>query len=40
MEIIGINDVFPKTGPYDDLLSKFGISVDNIIFKTINLTNN
>lgn len=31
MEMIGIQDTFAETGPYDELLEKYGISVDNII---------
>lgn len=37
MEMIGINDTFTETGPYDLLLEKYGISVNNIIEKTNNL---
>lgn len=35
MKIIGLNDVFAETGPYADLLSKYGISVDNILNSAI-----
>lgn len=31
MKMIGLNDIFSETGPYDDLLSKYGISVKNIM---------
>jgi transketolase len=37
MEMIGLNDVFAETGPYDDLLSKYGISVNNIMTTVIEL---
>jgi transketolase len=33
MDMIGIQDTFTETGPYDKLLEKHGISVDNIIEK-------
>lgn len=35
MKMIGLNDVFAETGPYDDLLSKYGISVNNIMNSAI-----
>lgn len=35
MEIIGIRDTFAETGPYNELLAKYGISVDNIIEKSL-----
>ena len=38
MEIIGINDVFAESGPYDELLSKYGISVDHIMNQAIAFT--
>lgn len=31
MKMIGLKDIFSETGPYDDLLSKYGISVNNIM---------
>ena len=31
IDCIGIEDRFTETGPYDDLLNKYGISVDNIV---------
>ena len=31
MKMIGIEDVFTESGPYDELLSKYGISVDHIM---------
>lgn len=39
MEMIGIQDTFTETGPYDELLAKYGISVDNIIEKVNKLMN-
>ena len=33
MEFVGIHDTFTETGPYPDLLTKYGISVENIINK-------
>lgn len=37
MKIIGLNDVFAESGPYNDLLSKYGISADNIVNSAIEL---
>ena len=33
IDFIGINDTFTETGPYSDLLAKYGISVKAIIEK-------
>lgn len=35
MKMIGINDVFAESGPYEELLSKYNISVHNIINQSI-----
>jgi transketolase len=35
IEFMGINDTFTETGPYDDLLAKYGLSVEAIIQKVI-----
>jgi transketolase len=37
MEMIGIQDTFAETGPYDELLEKYGISVGNVMNKVNNL---
>lgn len=37
MDMIGLNDTFAETGSYYELLAKYGISVENIIKKTIQL---
>jgi transketolase len=39
IEMIGIQDIFTETGPYDELLAKYGISVDHIIEKVNELMN-
>lgn len=35
IETIGIQDTFAETGPYNELLAKYGISTDNIIEKAL-----
>lgn len=35
VDMIGIQDTFTETGPYNELLAKYGISADNIIERTI-----
>jgi len=37
MDMIGLNDTFAETGSYNELLAKYGISVENIIRKTTQL---
>jgi transketolase len=37
IEFIGINDTFTETGPYDDLLAKYGISGEAIMSTAISL---
>jgi transketolase len=37
--MIGIQDTFAETGPYDELLEKYGISVENIVEKANKLIN-
>lgn len=37
IDYIGINDTFAETGPYIELLKKYGISAESIIEKTITL---
>jgi transketolase len=37
MDIIGIDDRFTESGPYYELLTKYGISIDNIVDKAISL---
>jgi transketolase len=37
MKMIGIDDLFAETGPYHELLSKYGISAENIINQSVNL---
>lgn len=38
MKMMGINDVFAESGPYYELLSKYGISVDHIMNQVIAFT--
>jgi transketolase len=40
MDMIGLNDTFAETGPYEELLAKYGISVESIIEKVKKLINN
>lgn len=35
VDMIGIQDTFTETGPYNELLTKYGISADNIIETTL-----
>ncbi len=37
MEFVGVNDRFPESGPYDALLRKFGISVEEIEARALDL---
>lgn len=39
MDLIGLNDTFAETGPYEELLAKYGISVESIIEKAEMITN-
>jgi len=40
MDMIGLNDTFAETGTYEELLTKYGISVESIIEKVKKLTTN
>lgn len=37
MEFIGINDTFTETGPYYELLEKYGLSTEKIAQKILEL---
>lgn len=39
MDFVGIEDTFAESGPYLDLMAKYGISVDNIVQKAKSLLN-
>jgi len=33
LEMVGINDTFTESGPYDTLLEKYGLSKDAVMVK-------
>ncbi len=37
MEMIGIEDKFTESGPYEDLLRKYGLSVENIVDRALSM---